>query len=206
MFGAGKVMLGIPFDPTARFLGYGASSHVTTTSVCSIPAPVGVVVGDLIVAFGCANGNETWTATGWTEVRDQGVNPNLFAMYRLHDGSASYSFTLSGAARSLVGHILAFRSQSYDLVGTIATSSNANIVMPSITKTGAGFLLAAAASVGTSAATHSTPIGMTVTATTKNVNTTLTTFWQAVATGATGSRTSNNSAGTNAGVLLGIKN
>lgn len=188
------------------FVGYAASSHSGSVSACVIPAPAGAIVGDLLIAFVVTSNAQTWTGpAGWTERLDRGAAPSLAIYTGVHDGSTSYTFTETGSGTA-VGHIHAYRSQSYDLTGTAGTSTSSNIVIPSITKTGAGFISAVAASTGNSSATHGTPSGMTATVTTINTNAVLTTFWQAVATGATGTRTVANTVGNNAGVLVGVKN
>ncbi len=194
------------------FIGY--TDGLANDSVVTINKPAGVVSGDLLVAVMTGTQADfTWTGdTGWTEVYDQGVKPNIRVAYKAVTGSegASFTFTASVAAE-LVGQILAFRAASYDQIGSAVTrTGNGALAMPGITAV-EGLIIAAAGTAEDVTTTYSVPSSMTLVAKSKIENTgaSVVTWYQFVGPGATGDKTSTIStvgAGDpSAGLLIGIK-
>lgn len=173
----------------------------------TITKPTGVISGDLLVAIVCAEDTTSWSGdTGWTEVAEQVANPALRVAYKVAGASepANYSFTLSiveDAGTS--GAILAYRRGLFDAVGSFNTSDP--IVAPEITMSRPGILLAAYAVQNVS--TFTVPSGMELRASDSNATKpSYAIFDQEVTDGATGSRSSTPSTGTNrGGILIGIK-
>lgn len=190
-----------------QFVAYAASTTSGSATSLVIPKPTGVAQGDLLVAV-MGGGNVTWTGdTSWTERIDQaaGVGLRVATLEAGASEPASYTFTAS-ASTTVVGQILAFRFATYDTIGSIATlSGDGDLVISQITMLG-GFLVAGVASAGQPSRTHTTPSGMTLTEQKFNNGGSVSCFYQVLAGGATGSRTSTmaGGGGANAGVLASI--
>lgn len=190
-----------------QFVAYAASTTSGSATSLVIPKPTGVAQGDLLVAV-MSGGAVTWTGdTSWSERIDQGADPSLRVATLEAGGSepASYTFTASSSA-VVVGQILAFRFATYDTIGSIATiTGDGDLVMSQITMIG-GFLVAGVVSNGQPSRTHTTPAGMTLTEQKFNDSSSISCFYQVLAGGATGSRTSTmaGGGGGNAGVLASI--
>ena len=194
------------------FVGY--TDGLAVDSVVTINKPAGVVSGDLLVAVMVGTQADfTWTGdTGWTEVYDQGVKPNLRVAYKAVTGSegASFTFTASVSAE-LVGQILAFRAASYDQIGSVATrTGNGDLAMTGITAVD-GLIIAAAGTAEDITTTYSVPSGMTLVAKSRidNTGASVVTWYQFVGSGATGNKTTTISTvgviDPSAGILIGVK-
>ena len=175
-----------------------------------INKPTGTIDGDIMVAVMHGGNGGTWTGdTGWTEVIDQGVTPNLRAAYKVASSEgSSYTFTYSGSG-SERGFIATFRGYQYDTASASVTLLNGDgtLAITGITAAG-GILIAAYALTNGAGLGATTPSGMTSMVSDLSGSSGMAAFWQEVAAGATGTRSSNIT-GTNpvnnGGILIAIK-
>lgn len=203
----------------AGFMGSGEDylwSFATGESLLStslvINKPTGVVVGDELLAI-MISSNDTVTFTGdsgWSEIIDHGGTPSLRLARLIAGGSEplSYTFTASSSV-TCVGHIIALRGVSYDTAAGAVTGKTGDGFLNIAGITAAGGIIIAAVATNQTATSiaHSTPTGMTKIATTIKSGSGqpgLSTFWQNVGAGATGTRTSSLTNGTveSAGILV----
>lgn len=201
--------------PRPSFVASAKAQNTTGAATLDIGKPSGVSQGDLMVAFvgtDDAGGMCTWTPpAGWTEVRDQGLWPNLTVAYKVAGASegSSYTWTGSDTVGLKSGVIAAYRGAAYDTVGTIGTaSSGGNCTAGGVTAASDNSILLGCFFVGVAARTFPAPSGMS------SVNSDADTsapswalFSENIGAGATGSRSSDPSGttGSVAGVLLAIK-
>lgn len=205
------------------FVGVGqVPNYVVSASVAEkafagttlvINKPSGTASGDTLIAIMSGTSSATWTGdTGWTERLDEAAGGGLRIAELTAGGSepSSYTFTLPGATVA-VGQIICLRGVSFDAIAgsTTAISGDGNIVMSAITSAG-GIILALVATenqAGTIA--HSTPSGMYKIATTINSSVNrpaVSSFWQNVDAGSTGTRTTtvSGAADGSSGILIGF--
>jgi hypothetical protein len=204
--GALALMLG----SGGKSLSLVGKSAVAASSLVAlgIARPANVQAGDLLIAFLTADQPKSWDGdTGWTERVDYGSRPGLWVGTKVAGASepASYTFAMSGSAQQ-AGFIVAYRTASFDVIGSVGALSGTSVAAPSVTLSGAGLLLAFFGCVNASS-TFSTPAGMAPLLIDKDGNSpSFGAFVQEVGAGATGSRTSTpDLGGTSAGVLIGIK-
>lgn len=181
-------------------------------SALAINKPTGTVDGDIMVAV-MANGNgTTWTGdTGWTEIIDQGAHPYLRAAYKVASSEgSSYSFT--GGTGTKTGFIATFRGFQYDTVSSSVTTllGDGSLAITGITAAGGILIAAYAMPSGNTLQTSSTPSGMLSLAAASSAGVTdIFGYWQQIAAGATGTRSSTlgDSSGTfnNGGILIALK-
>lgn len=89
--------------------------------------PTGVREGDLMLAFYCGQGVNSWTPPAtFTEVVDQGQNPNVGISYRVATASEASSFTfgVGDVSKPSAGIIAVYRNAAWDAAGAIASGSN----------------------------------------------------------------------------------
>jgi hypothetical protein len=196
------------------FIGF-KSAAATSTTTLAIDKPAGTASGDVLLAVLCSSTDSvTFTgASGWTEIYDSGGAPSL-RLARLTAGGSepsSYTFTASSSV-ALVGQIICLRGLQFDTAGAAMSTltGDGNLVIGGITAAG-GLLIAAAVSNQTATnIAHSTPSGMVRIATTTIPfveQPGLSTFFQNIAAGATGTRTTAVTGGTveSGGILVGFK-
>lgn len=115
-------------DITPTFIGVSNTQNAAAGANLVIPKPANTSPGDLMVAFMSADGGtNSWTGdTGWVEVLDQGVSPQVRIAYKIANTSEAntYTFVLSGTGRKLAGAICTYRNAAYDATGAIATGTN----------------------------------------------------------------------------------
>lgn len=203
--------------PRPTYVAGVAFGETTASSTLTINKPTGVAAGDLlvsIVAFGAISdsNNATWTGdTGWTEVYDQGVNPNIRVAWKVAGSSepASYTFTTSVSSGYHGGVVLAFRGAAFDVCGSaVVAASGGNVTASAITVSEANSILLGFWFTTANIASFSTPSGMTLLIDGSNsTNPDFDTFYQNVGAGSSGTKTSGPGAGTRnvGGILLSIK-
>ena len=194
----------------AQFVAYSLSTS-STLSTLTIPTPTGTQPNDILVAVMFCQDAVTWTgASGWTERVDQGVAPSL-RVATLQVGAtpaSSYLFSHTGSSTDTGGIILCIRRGVWDTISAVSTrAGNGSLAVGGVTSAGGIIIAAAACDVATPFFT--TPSGMTDTGTDYPAgnNGGITAWYQSVAPGATGTRTttiSNSPSGVNAGVLISI--
>lgn len=114
--------------PTISFIASANKQNTSASDTLAINKPTGTVDGDLMLAFMSAASHSTaitWAGdTGWTEIADQGLPPDLRIAYKVaaSEGS-SYTFTASGSTLTLAGSILTYRGASYESIGPIESNS-----------------------------------------------------------------------------------
>lgn len=192
--------------PGPAYVASNTATAVGATTVV-VNKPAGLVSGMLLVAAmvtGVAAGARTWTGdAGWTEQIDQAALPNMRVATLIAGGAepASYTFTISGAATTLIALVMAFERSTFDAIGALGTSTaSANCIAPSVNCSLPGLILGI---FGDDAApgAFSAPAGMTLLTNGPSIYT----FSQFSNEGATGTRTSTPpNAGNNAGVLLSL--
>jgi hypothetical protein len=177
--------------PIAQDTG-GVEGGITLT------APSGTGLGDLLVSL--AYSSLSWTpASGFTERLDS----NGIELATLVCGGAEPStyFVDAPAGGTYYGTLIRFTSAAYDTIGA-ESSSGTSPAAPAITMSAAGKLLAIY--FGNGGTSFSTPSGMTPLVSGTNYAV----FIEDVASGSTGTRTSNASGGSpnsnSRGVLLGV--
>ncbi len=78
-----------------------------------IPAPAGAVIGDTLLAFLCnASQVEPDTFPGWTRLEGNPgslTGPVIVGYVRLHDGSASYTFSWAAPQQAICGGMCAYK-------------------------------------------------------------------------------------------------
>lgn len=118
--------------PPIAFIAAAQTQQSVAAAALAINKPAGTVQGDLMVAFVCASsGSDTWAGdAGWTEVADQGSQPNLRVAWKIASagGPADYTFMSSGSGQLKSGCILSFRYAAFDVTGNIATSNSATSI------------------------------------------------------------------------------
>lgn len=200
-------------SPPVELISYALSSTSGTGNTLAIPAPAGIRADDLLIG-GMGRGaalTGTWTGdTGWVEEAISPTSGVLRIASKVATGSepGSYSFGFSSSISPLAGQILALRNAEIDAIGTFGSSiGTSSLVMPSITMSKPGMLLAFAFTPG-APRTHAAPAGMTATATKINSDAIITAFFEKVPSGATGSRTSvmtGSGSSSNSGILIGVR-
>lgn len=206
LVGIGKA-LNYLVSATSAEKGFAGTSLV-------INKPSGTTSGDTLVALMSGTSATTWTGdTGWTERLDEAAGGGLRIAELTAGGSepSSYTFTASGAGVA-IGQIICLRGVSFDTIAgaTTAITGNGNIAMSAITSAG-GIILALVATENQSGTiTHSTPSGMYKIATSINSTASrpaVSSFWQNVDAGSTGTRTTtvSGAADGSSGILIGYK-
>jgi hypothetical protein len=107
----------------------GAASGGAGSGTSSVVAASGDwEVGDVLIAYGIASlANPHNTPSGWTQV----VTGNGYTLFhRLHDGSASYTFTTSASVAQAV-QIVAHRGYAFGAASAL-TSAGVNPTPPSL--------------------------------------------------------------------------
>lgn len=114
-------------------------TDTASTTTVTVNKPTGTVEGDLMVAVmscGATSTARTWTGdTGWTEVADENVVPNLRVAYKVAGAAegSSYTFTASLSTTSgLAASILTYRYAAYDAVSSFASGSDP-LILPNLT-------------------------------------------------------------------------
>ncbi len=198
-------------DVTPTFINSANTSN-GNVSPLSIARPTGTMEGDLMVAIMACDANaRTWSGdTNWTEVADQGADPDLRIAYKVAGSSLSdpgpYAFTLSGSQKTS-GVILTYRDAAYDAIAGSFTTGASNLVLPSITTTSSQSILLAVGARSASGVVIDaiTPMN-SVFSDSDNNDPSYAVFSQTVANGPTGTRTLNVGSGTGAaGIMLSIK-
>lgn len=196
------------------FVSY-SSNTANGFSTVAVNKPTGTTSGDILVAVMMASNASgiTWTGdTSWTEIYDEGdsARPSLRVAYLVAGGSepSSYTFTAS-TATGLLAQIMCFRGYGYDTIGSnVVLGGNGSLVITGLTSAGGILIGCAASASGASTPTQSTPTGMTLVGTTTLSSAhAITSWYQFVAAGATGTRTTT-VAGTptnSNGILVGLK-
>lgn len=182
----------------------------------TVTKPSGTEDGDLLIAIltGYTDaGAFTWTPpAGWAERVDQSADNNLAVMTKIAASEGiNYGFAnTSGGSGRIAGHILAYRHAEYNSIGTVATLSGAgSLVIPQITMSGAGVLLAAIAQKATIEPGSPGISGMTeISDISHGGGVQLSVLTADVSTGATGSKTTS-IGGTgpvvSSGILIGVR-
>jgi len=191
------------------YVAAATTSNSTQTASLVINKPTGTVEGDIMVALYGSNSGVTWaSASGWTEVIDQGAAPSLSVAYKVAGASedANYTFT-SSVSRFLSGAILTFRGAAYDVVGSVAT--NTTMTASAITlSSNSSAIIAGFFDNGTSRTWSNPTSGLISAATDSDANApSFAIYYQLnVSSGSTGSKTATPS-GTNnpASILVGLK-
>jgi len=186
--------------------------NTTASSTLVIDKPTGTIDGDIMIAFMGNNLGDTgaWsTPAGWTEVYDRGDGDMMLVAYKVASGEgANYTFNASVSSNGYGGQILTFANALFD-VGGAATTSTSPLVAPSITVATANSVLLAMYIRQANGITFTTPSGMTslISGTIGGVGPSWHIFSQEVDAGATGTRSSTQSAGTlhSSGLLLALK-
>lgn len=120
--------------PSANQVGpfpISVSSNSGDSNTITVAKPTGTREGDLLLASMYLSGkNTTWTGdTGWTEVADQGANPNLRVAYKVAGSSEAASYTFTAATSSnLTANIVLYRNAAYNSVGSITSGANPLVV------------------------------------------------------------------------------
>ena len=203
-----QMLLASGASKVVEFVAVASRKNTANGTTLVIDKPTGTVDGDVMIAvIGVVFEDSTWTVpSGWTELYDQGVKPNLCVARRTASSEgASYTFT-SSASRVSGGSILTYRNAAYDVIGSATTGTAALLTAPQITAAG-GVLLASYANVD-GVKTFTTPTGMASVVTDVGFgDPAWHIFSETVGAGATGSRASTQSAsGTaSAGILLSLK-
>jgi hypothetical protein len=187
------------------FIGYtyaiAASSSSTTVSVA---VPTGAQAGDILVASGIAgSSSSTWTGgAGFTETLD---TMSRYQGYLVWDGITSpFTFTQSATGSGEMAVILmAFRNFSFDVQGALSSGSGSPTA-PAATLTSNNSIVIASFNTVNGTASYTTPAGFTEI---YDSSAGLATFYKSgVASGSTGTVTSNASNGGNhRGNLVGLK-
>lgn len=182
----------------------------TGSGTVVINKPSGTIDGDIMVAVMQGGNSGTWTGdSGWTEIIDQGAGPYMRAAYKVASSEgSSYTFTYSGSGTES-GFIATFRGYQYDTVSASVSILNGDgtLAITGITAAG-GILIAAYALYNGAGVTASTPSGMIPAASEASGNSGIFGFYQQVAAGATGTRSSdllNTNPFNNGGILIALK-
>jgi hypothetical protein len=187
-----------PFEQTPAPVAETASATTTLT----LTKPTGTIYDDLLISVAMSPGpGHTWTpGTGFSERLD---SQNLELATRLTDGAEAATFTpTASGSGNLSGTIIRLTSAAYDTVGTVS-SNGTSPAAPQITMAAAGKLFAVFFNPS-AGITFSTPAGMTPLVS-NTTGCSFAVFVEDVASGATGTRTSNaTGTGNNAsrGVLI----
>lgn len=204
-----NIMMGAEPKPVT-FIASASTQNTVNGNTLVVNKPAGTQQGDLMIAFMCEEGaNFTFTGdTGWTEIADQGVRPNLRIAYKIAGASegSSYAFTSSANNHLISGSILTYRNAAFDVIGSIAENARPLVVSGINVSINASVLLAFLVRDQPSY-TIPTPSGMSVVVTDNDSSAcSYRIFSQSVNAGATGSRSSD--LGTDvqvSGVLMSIK-
>lgn len=194
----------------ARFVG-GNSSINSGTSI-SVNQNASTLVGDLILAAAASVGsNVAWTPPGgFTENFDPTMGCDAQCFYGAATNSGAWSYSTSTGTNNAKGACsLTFRKGAHDVTGSNDTrSGTGSLVLPSITMSKGGVLVAIVMSSGP-AATHTGPGGAMSLAqenTPAGTYPKVSMFIERVGAGATGTRTITigGTPGDSTGLLVGI--
>ncbi len=140
------------------------STNGTTLVIAKPSLPNPVIEGDLMIAvMACDTNARTWTGdTGWTEVADQGADPDLRIAYKVAGATepSSYTFTLSGSQKT-TGCILAYRYAAYDTIAGSFTTAASPLLLSSVSPSLSQSILLAAGARSATSITLGTPTSMT---------------------------------------------
>ncbi len=196
------------------YVSYASGGAIFSSSLV-ITRPSGGNPGALLIAAMCSQGSTdgTWSgASGWTEVLEQSPSPELRIAYKVASVSepSNYTFTHSEGDSNYHGHIVSLPVNAYDEAGAIVTrSGNGDLIVGGVTMDEDGYIVCFVASDSTNSPSFSTPSGMTLLGTTNTNSCQLSSFYEAVASGASGSRTcaisSTPNGGSYAGAIVGGK-
>lgn len=211
------MMMGAGAEALPSIVGYGRAATPNGNSV-RWPVPAGAVAGQLLIGFASKQNSPAVTFTpppgyGFVEDADLGGSPaGGFGFMVAH---VDLPFSLSGdlsanASGSLsnegAGAMILFRDAAFDVIGSTATAASGNLVLPSITMTKPGILLACVQNLTNSPAAA---VGMTrVYGGGSGLCVSLDMLWEEVPAGPTGTRTASipaNPTGARRGFLLGIR-
>ncbi len=193
-----------------EFVASTNTQITTITSTLVINKPAGTIEGDLMIAAMAADANSrTWTGdTGWTELVDQGVSPDLRLAYKVAGPSepSSYTFTISGGQR-ISGCIVTYRYAAYDTIAGAFTTGGNPLLLTSLSPTASQSVLLAVGARAAASITLGTPTSMTARVTDNDGTAPSYVFCdQVVANGPTGTRSMSTGSATNvAGIMLSIK-
>lgn len=113
------------------FIASAETQNSSSGTTVVVNKPTGTLDGHLMIAFmgSASSSNSTWTGdTGWTEILDQGVSPNLRIAYKIAASEpTTYTFTTT-VSNPLYGCILTYANASYDAIGTITTGANPLVI------------------------------------------------------------------------------
>jgi hypothetical protein len=162
--GANKVWPSVPPSSVPPTFVGSSQGQITAATPLAIPPPPGAVVGDrLVIYFG---GNGTPSATpraipvGWTLIQG-GLHPSgtvLFAYTAVHDGSPSWTWTISGGGGRYV--IAAYTPSTVSASSPVATGTGTAVTATGVTTTSPTRILYLGRSSGNS--TWTTPAGFTM--------------------------------------------
>ena len=205
--GMGSIMAGI----TVRSYLWAVSANNGSGTSLTINKPTGTVDGDIMVAVMSGGNAGAWTGdTGWTEILDQGATPNIRAAYKVASGEgASYTFS-HPAGGGNYGFLATFRGLQYDTVSASASTQTGDgtLAVTGITAAGGVLIAAYAITNAFSGLSSSTPGGMISLASSgTGLDGGIFGYWQEVAAGATGTRSSSlgTDMGQGAGILIALK-
>ena len=205
--GMGSIMAGI----TVRSYLWAVSANNGSGTSLTINKPTGTVDGDIMVAVMSGGNAGAWTGdTGWTEILDQGATPNIRAAYKVASGEgASYTFS-HPASGGNYGFLATFRGLQYDTVSASASTQTGDgtLAVTGITAAGGVLIAAYAITNAFNGSSSSTPGGMISLASSgTGLGEGIFGYWQEVAAGATGTRSSSlgTDMGQGAGILIALK-
>jgi hypothetical protein len=185
-----------------------ASTQNANSNDVVITKPTGTVDAHLMIALvSCAAASRSWTqSVAWNE-RLESLNTSsmLLATRVAASEGASYTFTMSGGKQFGGGSILTYANAQYDTVGASSAASGTPAA-PSVTVAAGGGRLLAFFAAPAASCTFSTPTGMTPLVSNSDASVpSWAVFYEDVAAGATGTRTSTCTGSASAqGVLLSI--
>lgn len=185
----------------------GTGTSVAGSWVFTTPRPGDLMI--VIVSNNNAGGNNWTPPSGWTELVDQGVAPNLSVSWKNYvSGDPTSWLWTSSVTAQLIATMIIYRNAAIDVVGATGTVTNGNTTVsaPAITTLANNTVVLSifATSAGTAfAAPASTSQINSYTVS----NTTHATFWNFQQTaGSTGVKTATaTGTGANVGLQLSIK-
>ncbi|MBO9602536.1 MAG: hypothetical protein J7496_08520 [Novosphingobium sp.] len=194
-----------------KFVGVGSIASNTGTGV-NIQQGTDTKVGDLLVGIAASVGsNAAWTpVAGFTEIFDPASGCDAEAVYAAASQAGVYGYgqCTTSTSNNKSAITAAFRKAAYDAIGSNATlSTTGSLVIPSVTLSKGGVVVALVASGGTSG-THSPPGSMQTAYSGQPGGgyPTVSIFYEKIGAGASGTRTVTigGTPGNSTGVLVAL--
>lgn len=126
---------------TPSYVGSTSGNPASGTTDITVTPHASTATGNLIVLaiFIDGTGGTIDVPSGWTG-SSYIANPDLYLLYRTHDGSASYAITRSVSTPTCLYLAASFASAVWDVVAVSSPTFNGTPVMPSVTPTATAIL------------------------------------------------------------------